>query len=97
MDDDGWMDVGHELDSPLLGGRARVVDGLAAGSAYILLEVLDGPLAGTRLWVDDSLTYAADVNSDGFVLNASPARVLGPGDDDWGGAYLPALDGLRVD
>lgn len=84
-----WYEVGHEFDSTVLGGRVRVVNGLAAGGAWYMLEVLDGPRTGARLWVDDDLVYWADVSDDGFLLNQARPDP----DNDEGGAYFPDLDG----
>lgn len=52
----------------------KVVDGVAAGAAWIGVEILDGPHVGKGVWLrieKERLCYLAEYEDDGFTFNVS--------------------------
>ena len=84
-------------------GTVVTVDGVAAGGAWEAFKFLDGPFAGKVLycqaddiWEHDqvaSFEYSAHCCDDGMLFNKDPERFNPDKDEDWGGDYVPELDG----
>ena len=84
-------------------GGAKLVDGVAAGGPWLIFEFVDGPLKGKKIacQADDiyeldevaNFTYSAHCSDDGMLFNKDPNRFDPKIHDDWGGNYLPELDG----
>lgn len=81
-------------------GTVRVHDGWAAGGSWLLVEFLDGELAGKRLWMANdevSATYFPNKSDDGFLFNRNPEVLPTDVQDEvLGGEYLPNLSGLTI-
>jgi hypothetical protein len=81
-------------------GNVKLVNGVAAGGPWFVFEFVSGPYAGKQIacMADDiyeldevaNFTYALNCCDDGMFFNKDPA--LGD-EDDWGGSYVPELDG----
>ena len=79
-------------------GNCKVVDGWAAGGAWLLLQVMDGEYVGKELWCsaeydDDYVTYMAHCDDDGFLFNRNPAVEVLAVQSEVGGDFIPELDG----
>lgn len=80
-------------------GVVTVLDGVAAGGEWLLLQFHTGDLLGRKLWmvVDaGTATYLVNASDDGFLFNYPE----GTDEDKWdvcpGGEYLPVMNGLEV-
>ena len=91
------------LEFEQIEGRAILVDGVAAGGSWLFFRFLDGLLAGKVLAcaADDvyeyeqkaTFQYLAHRSDDGMLFNKDPERFDPEEHDDWGGDYVPQLDG----
>ena len=84
-------------------GDVVVINGVAAGGPWIGFKFLTGQLKGKKIYcqasdiyeVDEiaSFEYSAHCSDDGMLFNKDPQRFDPTTMDDWGGDYLPILDG----
>lgn len=79
-------------------GKISVIDGFAAGGSWILVEFLDGPYVGRKLWMnndENSAEYRANCSDDGMVFNVDP-KEPSDGDVAEGGEFDPSLEMMTI-
>lgn len=79
-------------------GNCKVLDGYAAGGAWILLQVMDGKYLGKKLWCeawpgDSFVVYRSHCDDDGFLFNGNPDIAVLDAQSEVGGDFVPELNG----